>query len=77
MNNSKESIGLFPRMMGFAGSAKIVPVFKMMFLKDKKALKEQVNRWAELPGLARLVPCHGDLVTTSAPEALRAASATL
>jgi hypothetical protein len=77
MNNSKESIGFFPRMMGFAGHAKIVPVFRMMFLKDKKALQAQVNRWAELPGLARVVPCHGDLVSTNAPEALRAAAATL
>ena len=72
-----EAIGFFPRMMGFAGYAKIVPVFKMMFLKDKKALKAQVSRWAELSGLARIVPCHGDLVSSSAPNALKSAAATL
>jgi hypothetical protein len=77
MNNSKESIGLFPRLMGFAGHAKIVPVFRMMFLKDKAALKSQVNRWAELPGLTRLVPCHGDIVSSSPSDALRSAAATL
>jgi hypothetical protein len=77
MNNSKQHLGLFPRMMGFAGHAKIVPVFRMMFLKDKPALKSQLQRWADLPGLSRVVPSHGDIVATSAPEALRAASATL
>jgi hypothetical protein len=64
-------------VMGFAGHAKIVPVFRMMFLKDKPALKAHLESWAALPGLVRLVPCHGDLVATGAPEALRAAAATL
>jgi len=77
MNSRKESMGFFPRMMGFAGPMKIVPVFRMMFLKDKKALKSQIERWAALPGLARLVPCHGDVVSSATPEGLRAASATL
>src|SRR5207248_5231423 len=77
MNNRKESIGFLPRLMGFAGHAKIVPVFRMMFLKDKAALKVQLGRWAALPGLTRIVPCHGDLVTTSAAQALRDAAATL
>jgi hypothetical protein len=77
MNLRKESIGLFPRMMGFAGSAKVVPVFRMMFLKDKKALKSQFQRWADLSGLTRIVPCHGDVVSGDASQALRQASATL
>jgi hypothetical protein len=77
MNNAKSSIGFLPRMMGFAGGVKIVPVFRMMFLRDKPALKTQLEQWAGLTNLARLVPCHGDLVPTAAPEALRAAAATL
>jgi hypothetical protein len=77
MNNSKGSIGVLPRMMGFAGAVKVVPVFRMMFLKDKPALKAQLETWASLSGLVRLVPCHGDLVPAGAPEALRAAAATL
>jgi hypothetical protein len=77
MNSRKESMGFFPRMMGFSGPVKIVPVFRMMFLKDKKALKTQLERFAALPGLKRLVPCHGDVLSSSAPEALRKASATL
>jgi hypothetical protein len=76
MNNTKDSIGLFPRMMGFAGAAKIVPVFRMMFLKDKAALKAQLQKWADVPGLARLVPCHGRAIA-DAPPALRSAADTL
>ena len=55
----------------------MVPVFRMMFLKDKPALKSQLEEWARLTSLVRLVPCHGDLVPAGAPEALRAAAATL
>jgi hypothetical protein len=76
-NNPKASIGLLPRIMGFGGGPKVVPVFKMMFLKDKAALKRQLTQWAEMPGLARLVPCHGDAVTSGAAEAIRAAAAAM
>jgi hypothetical protein len=49
----------------------------MMFLKDKTALKAQLERWAGLPGLMRIVPCHGDLASSDLPQALRSAAATL
>jgi hypothetical protein len=76
-NNSKESLGLLPRLCGFAGGPKVVPIFKMMFLKDKGALKRQLSEWAEMPGLARFVPCHGDAVTSGAAAALKAAAAAI
>ena len=74
-NNPKGSLGLLPRLMGFAGGPKVVPVFKKMFVNDKAALKRQLTEWAELPRLVRLAPCHGDAVTSGAAEALRAAAA--
>lgn len=77
MNNRKESLGLFPRLLGFAGGLKIAPVFKMMFLRDKQALKGQLEKWADTPDLARLVPCHGDLVASAPGQALRGVSTTL
>jgi hypothetical protein len=76
-NNAPESLGLLPRLCGFAGGPKVVPVFKMMFLKDRVALKRQLVEWGEMPGLARVVPCHGDAVTKGAGEALKAAAAGL
>lgn len=77
MNSTKESMGFFPRMLGFAGPMKIAPVFRMLFLKDKKALKNQIERWAELSGLTRLIPGHGSVASGSVAEGLRGAAATL
>ena len=77
MNNRSDAIGFLPRLMGFSGSAKIVPVFRMMFLKDKAALRAQLERWAQVPGLVHLVPCHGDVLSTGVAEALRGAATTL
>jgi hypothetical protein len=77
MNSTKESMGFFPRMMGFAGPLKIVPVFRMMFLKDKKALKSQIERWAALSGLVRVIPSHGDVASGSVSEGLRGTAATI
>jgi hypothetical protein len=76
-NNAKGSMGMLPRLMGFAGGPKVVPVFKMMFLKDKAALKQQLGAWGDLPGLARVMVCHGDAVTDGAAAALKAVAAAL
>ncbi len=76
-NTPKKSLNFPLRLLGFGGGPKVVPVFKMMFLKDKKALKGQLERWSGLTGLERLIPCHGDVVTTGAATALTAAAAAL
>jgi hypothetical protein len=74
-NNAKESIGLILRLCGFAGGPKVVPLFKMLFTKDKAALRRQISEWADLPGLARLMFCHGNAVAEGAAAALRSAAA--
>lgn len=76
-NNSKESLGFFPRICGFAGGPKVVPLFKMLFTTDKAALKRQVSEWSQLPGLVRVMFCHGDAVTDGAAAALTAAAAAI
>lgn len=76
-NNTKGSMGLLPRLMGFAGGPKVVPVFKLLFTKDRAALKQQIGSWGDLPGLVRVVPCHGDAVAEGAGAALKAAAAAL
>jgi hypothetical protein len=76
-NNAKESLGFFPRICGFAGGPKVVPLFKMLFTKDRAALKRQIQAWSELPGLSRVLFCHGDAVTDGAGAALMAATAGL
>jgi hypothetical protein len=74
-NNAKASLGFFPRICGFAGGPKVVPLFKMLFTTDKPALKQRLSEWAEMPGLARLMFCHGDAVTDGAAAGLKAAAA--
>ena|SRR5215831_11943953 len=76
-NNPKANVGMLPRLMGFAGGPKVVPIFKMLFLKDKAALRKQLGAWGDLPGLARVMVCHGDTVTDGAGAALKAAAAGL
>jgi hypothetical protein len=76
-NNPKANVGFLPRLMGFAGGPKVVPIFKMLFTKDRAALKQQIGDWGNLPGLVRVMPCHGDAVTEGAGAALKAAAADL
>jgi hypothetical protein len=68
---------LFFRLLGFAGEAKVVPLFLLLFTRDRAALKAHLARLAETPGLARLIPCHGAVVEQDAAGALRRAAAKL
>ena len=76
-NNPKESTLWFFRALGFAGGPKVVWMFRTFFLKDAAALKAGLENWAALPGLHRLVPCHGTIVERDAASALKAAAAAL
>jgi hypothetical protein len=75
-NTPRESLSLPFRMLGFAGGPKITPVFKLMFVKDRPRVKDQLVQWSELPGLQRLVPSHGSVVASDAAAALRRAAET-
>jgi hypothetical protein len=63
------------RMLGFGGGPKVVPVFKMLFTSDKAALKAHLDRLASLPGLERLVPCHGAIKSSDAAATLKQVAA--
>jgi hypothetical protein len=73
-NTPKASLPLPFRLTGFGGGPKVVPAFKMLFVADRALLKEQLNEWSEQPGLARLVPSHGEIVETEAGAALQRAA---
>ena len=75
-NNRKEGMPLLFRLMQFAGP-KVPWMFKLLFTRDKPALRRDLERLAELPGLARLVPCHGDVVSADAAATLRRAAAAI
>jgi hypothetical protein len=40
-------------------------------IKDKPALKAQLERWAALPGLSRIIVSHGDIITKDPAQVLR------
>lgn len=63
------------KIMGFTGpDVRTPPFFKLRAVSDKAALKRDILRLADTPGLARVVPSHGDLVSGDAASALRAAA---
>jgi hypothetical protein len=74
-NNAKASTGLALRLAGFVGGPKVPLLMKMLFVNDKRAVRNHLAKLADTPGLSRLVPCHGDLTTAEAASALRAAAA--
>jgi hypothetical protein len=65
------------RLIGFKGPPRVVPMFRLFFTRDRAELKAYLARLAELPGLARLVPCHGYIEEQDAAGALRRAAAAL
>jgi hypothetical protein len=65
------------RLLGFSGGPRVVPVFRLLFTRDRDALKAHLARLAELPGLTRLIPCHGYVEEQDAAGALRRAAAAL
>lgn len=53
---------IMSRLMGFGPKPRITVAAKRFFIKDKAALAAQLREWAELPGLKRLIPSHGDII---------------
>jgi hypothetical protein len=76
-NNHSDRTSLPLRLLGFAGGLKVPPVFRWLFMKDKQALRAHLEKLAAVPGLTRILPCHGDVLSAGAPDALRAAAARL
>lgn len=55
--------GWLLKKMGFAGDEPQVPIgAKMQFSKSLDDLAAQFRRWAEVPGLKRILVSHGDII---------------
>jgi hypothetical protein len=76
-NNPASQVNFMFRLLGFAGGPKMPFVFRVLFLEDRRAMRAEFERLAALPGLKRIVPCHGTIVESGAAEALKAAAAAL
>ena len=52
------------RIMGFTGQRPRIPtVVELREIKDKRALRGQLERWARLQNLNRIIVSHGDIIT--------------
>jgi len=67
--------GFMFRLFGVAGQEpKMAGGYKLRAVSDKAALKRDLLRLADTPGLVRLVPSHGEIVTQDPVGALRRAA---
>jgi hypothetical protein len=62
---------LFKKLGMTGDEPHIPPVIKLRQVKDEAALRQQLERWAELPGLTRVLVSHGDIVSQSPAQVLR------
>lgn len=66
------------RLAGFTGDdPKIPALVAMKSIKDRPALKEQLEAWAVLPGLRRIIVSHGDVITKDPAHVLHELASSL
>jgi hypothetical protein len=78
-NKPKDPIGwLMLTIFGSAPGPRVTRLFKMVGVSDAQALRADLERFAAMPDLTRLLVAHGVVVSgAAAPSALRAAAACL
>jgi hypothetical protein len=63
--------GWFFKLIGMTGDEPHVPpVIKKRLVKDKAALRAQLERWAQLPSLQRVIISHGGIIENDAAAVL-------
>ncbi|MBS1149968.1 MAG: Methanol oxidation glmU-like protein [Myxococcaceae bacterium] len=72
-----KDLPFFLRLLGFGNGPKVVPAFKHLFTSDRAALRAHFERLAALPGLTRIIPCHGPALTTDPAGTLRRVAAAI
>jgi hypothetical protein len=75
MDRKRDPLGFFfTTLLGSAPGPRVSRLAKLLFVKDKKALRQDFGRYAELPSLTRLVVAHEKVAKgPDAREALRTA----
>ena len=64
--------GWLMHAMGFTGREPRIPtLIELRAIKNKNALRHQLEAWARLQRLNRIVVSHGDIVTRDPPSVLR------
>ena len=76
-NNPAAQMNVAFRILGFAGGPKTPLVYRVLFLEDKKAMRAAFEKYAALPELHRIIPCHGGVVEEAVRSSLLAAASAL
>lgn len=58
---------IMARMTGFGPRPAVPRYVRRFYVRDEGALAAQLRAWAALPGLARLMPSHGEVINRPAP----------
>ncbi|MET0385396.1 MAG: hypothetical protein ABW321_05530 [Polyangiales bacterium] len=59
MDRKRDVLGfLFTTILGSAPGPRVSRLSKLLFIKDKRALREQFARYAEIPDLVRVIVAH-------------------
>ncbi|HVJ92890.1 MAG TPA: hypothetical protein VM580_23980 [Labilithrix sp.] len=76
MDRKRDPLGfLFTTLLGSAPGPRISRLVKLLFVKDKRALRQDLERFAEQPDLVRLVVAHEKVAKgPDAANALRTAA---
>lgn len=76
MDTKRDPLGFFfTTLLGSAPGPRVSRLAKLLFVKDKGALRADLERFAQLPNLIRLVVAHEKVASgPSAAEALRKAA---
>ena len=70
--------GWLLKMAGFTGpEPQIPPITGLVDIKDKPALREQLEQWSKIYGLRRIIVSHGDSIEVNAKRVLRTLAASL
>lgn len=79
MDHRRDLVGaLFTRVMGSAPGPRVSRLAKLVYVKDRKALRADLERYAQLPSLVRLIVSHDKVAHGSeAARALRKAASYL
>lgn len=78
--NQSHLPGMFGRIyrwIGSSGGPRVPPLVKLAMVKDKRALKAQLEKLAETPALRRVVIMHGARIDAEPGRFLRDVAATL
>jgi len=69
--------GLLFKLLGSVGGPRVTVIGRLMVVADRAAVRAHLEELAALPGLAFLVPSHGEVVERDAAAVLRRIAATL